>query len=73
MVTVPREIETFAGSLLTSVTVTPDAAGVESVTANDADCPSPRVTPAGRPIVPRVVDPCTVTVAVASVKLGALA
>jgi len=70
MVTVDGEIVTFEASLLFRVTVTPEGVAVESETANTADCPSPTVTLEVRLIPPSVV---TVTFAVVSARLGALA
>jgi hypothetical protein len=53
MVTEVGAIETVAGLLLDSVTVTPPAgAGVDNVTGKAADWPSPTLTPEGKLMLP---------------------
>lgn len=70
IVTLEGEIVTRAVLLLVSVIVTPPVgAGAASVTGNEVDCPTPTVTPVGRPIPPAL---CTVTLAVALTTLAAL-
>lgn len=62
------------GSLLVRVTVIPpDGAGVDNVTGNGTTWPGTILTFAGKVIVPGLLAPATMTVALASVMLGELA
>ena len=70
MVTLGVDTVTFEVSPLARLTVRFEAAGAPSVTANAADWPGATVTLAGRLMVPKLF---TVTLAVASVRLAALA
>jgi hypothetical protein len=65
---VDGEIDSFAVSLLVSVTTVPPAgAGADKVTGNGADSPSPTLAVPGRVMLPSTA---TETLAVASVRYG---
>jgi hypothetical protein len=70
IITLPGEMLTFVASLLVRVTVTPPTgAGLDNVTGNGADWPTPTDTFEGRMIVPATT---TVTSSVPLVTFGAL-